>query len=256
MCRRKINIVLIFLVISSVSCRSLRVAETGSGEGDYMVRSEKFFREVNGNNLTSGPVSINRIIIRYTSGGQSRRLRANMKYDGRDKMLISIRTFAGIEAARIFAEGDSVKINDRINRICYRGTNEDLSIKYGLSVDDIGLLLGDMIEIGGQKGKIACVDGQVKVVDMTEGTEMEYIIDCSNQKLMVVRGSTGPGNNDVRGLFKEFTDNGEVKYPAEVKWNIADRNTEIELELGNVQRKENMSFVFREGKGYTVKSIL
>ncbi|MFP4489165.1 MAG: hypothetical protein ACLFN1_07660, partial [Bacteroidales bacterium] len=95
MCRRKINIVLIFLVISSVSCRSFRVAETVSGEGDYMVRSEKFFREVNSNNLTSGPVSINRIIIRYTSGGQSRRLRANMKYDGSDKMLISIRTFAG-----------------------------------------------------------------------------------------------------------------------------------------------------------------
>ncbi|MFP4487708.1 MAG: DUF4292 domain-containing protein, partial [Bacteroidales bacterium] len=146
--------------------------------------------------------------------------------------------------------------DDNINRIFYRGTKEDLSIKYGISVDDIGLLLGDMKEIGSQKGKIACIDGQVKVVDMTEGTEMEYIIDCTNRKLMVVRGRTGPGNNAVSGLFKEFTYNGEVKYPAEVKWNIADRYTEIALELDNVQRKENMSFVFREGKGYTVKSIL
>lgn len=256
MCRRKINIILIFLIIASVSCRSLRVTETDRREEDYMVRSENFLREVSGNNLTSGPVSINRIIIRYKSGGQSRRLRANLKYDGSDKMLISIRTFAGIEAARILAEGDSVKINDRINRIYYRGTKEELSIKYGVSLDDIGLLLGDIKEIGGQKGRLACSDGQVTIIDRTEGAEMEYIIDCSNHKLMLVSGRTGPGNNAVTGLFQNFTANDGIKYPSEIKWNITDRDTEIELELDNVMRKENMSFVFREEKSYTVKGIL
>lgn len=221
-----------------------------------MVRSEKFLREVSGNNLTSGPVSINRIIIRYRSGGQSRRLRANLKYDGSDKMLISIRTFAGIEAARIFAEGDSVKINDRLNRIYYRGSREELSIKYGISLDDIGLLLGDIKNVRTQKGRLVCIEGQVVINDRTEGAEMEYIIDCSNHKLMLVSGRIGPGNNAVSGIFQNFTANDGITYPSEIIWNITDRDTEIELELDNVMRKENMSFVFREEKAYTVKSIL
>ncbi len=221
-----------------------------------MVRSERFFREVHNNNLTAGPVSVSRIIIKYRSGEESRRLRANIKYDGKEKMLISIRTFAGIEAARVLFEGDSVKINDRINRIYYRGTADEMTAKYGLNISDIGLFLGDVGEIHGHEGKIACIDGQMKIVDVKDDAKMEYIIDCSKHKLMEARGRTGGSNDIVYGVFTEFSSADGILYPAKLKWSIEARDMEIELELDNVQRLNNMNFIFNEERAYTVKSIL
>ncbi len=221
-----------------------------------MVRSERFFREVRSNNLTDGPVSVSRIIVRYRSGEDSRRLRANLKYDGKDKMLISIRTFAGIEAARILMDGDSVKINDRINKIYYRGTGKEMAAKYGFSIGDIGLLLGDIGEIDQPQGRIACINGQMTITDVRNDTEMEYIFDCDNHKLMAVKGRTGSSYDLLNGVFKEFNTASGLKYPAELKWSIEDRDIEIELEMDNVKRLDNMNFIFNEDRNYTIRGIL
>lgn len=221
-----------------------------------MVRSEEFLREVRNNNLTAGPVSVSRIIIKYRIGEDSRRLRANFKYDGNEKMLISIRTFAGIEAARILIERDSVKINDRINKIYYRGTEKEMNAKYGFSIGDISLFLGDIGEIERTRGKIACIEGQVKVNVGSGDAKMEYIIDCGNHKIMAVRGRTGGSKGVIKGVFKDFTKEDGLKYPTEIKWSIEDRDIEIEVEMDNVKRQDNMNFIFDEEKSYALKGLL
>lgn len=221
-----------------------------------MVSSRRFFNEVSSNNLTAGPLSVNRIIIRYRTSEISRRFRANMKYDGNKRILISIRTFAGIEAVRIMADGDSVKVNDRINRIYYRGTNTELRQKYGVNIQDIGLLLGDMDALDDVNGELACTNDQVKINDLQGGSYMEYIIDCNKHKLKNVRGSTGTGTGVIQGEFMEFTEDEGFKYPARVKWKFDKQDLEIELEIDNVSRPGNLNFIFRKEEGYIEKSIL
>ena len=50
-----------------------------------------------------------------------------------DKFLISIKSHTGIEVARIFLTGDSIMINDRINKKLYYGSTSYLKNKYGLT---------------------------------------------------------------------------------------------------------------------------
>ena len=130
---QKLNIVLLVItVIISSSCQNLRIKGSRGEKGAREINSGRFREEMKATNITGQPLSISRITITYENSYERRRLRANARLNGKGDLLVSVRTFAGIEAARILITRDTVKVADRINRICYIGETKELEEKYGV----------------------------------------------------------------------------------------------------------------------------
>jgi hypothetical protein len=252
--RQKLNIIIvvILLVISS-SCQSLRIK---GGRGDSRtgeINAGRFIAEMKSTNISAQAVSINRIVINYENDFERRRLRANARLDGKGNVLVSIRTFAGIEAARILITKDTVKVADRINRICYVGNTTVLASKYGFEYNFINLLFGDFVETNVTERRIACRDGKTEISDFGRG--IRYRIDCSLFKIVEAVGNISEEGNQIRGEFTEFEVENGLIYPSKIIWNLGIDNTIIEMGMQNISRSDNDELRFNVGDSYRVKEL-
>ena len=255
MYRKTINIVIIIIVIALSSCGSIRLSDKGRGSGDFEVNSERLLGRVRTNNILETPLAINKITVTYMEGGERRRLRANLKYNGVDSMLISIRTFAGIEAARVLIAKDTVQISDKINKILYKGLTEQISNKYGINFDFIELIFGDINEIDVKSKRIKCENGITKIYKTETEKNIEYTIDCNINKLIEVVGNLGEENEIVRGRFDSFREENGLLYPGSINWKMEEKEIEIQLELQNLKKSGKTYIVFRTGRGYKEKIL-
>lgn len=253
--REKLNILLLLLIVITGSCRSTRISESTVSKEGTVINTARFLRAVDSRNIFSDPLIINRITVNYSSGSERYRFRANLKYDGENTILLSIRTFAGIEAARIFMDADSVKIIDRLNKIYYRGKTKDLEKKYGLPAGNIGLLFGDFMYNGGG-GRKKCIDGYVSRKVADERGVMEYTFDCSEKKLAVVGGILAAGGTSIKGRFGSFRQENGLIFPATIEWQAENIGVNLQMEMRNLRETENISLIFRPGKDYTVRDII
>jgi len=255
MYRGKLNIIIIIIVITVSSCRSLRLYETGTESGTVEINAEKIVERVRLNNIIAGPLAINKIIINYEQEGESRRFRANLKYNGSDSILISIRTFAGIEAARVLIEKDTVRISDKINKIYYLGSTEHLGEKYGIKFDFIDLFFGDIGNIDIRKRRLKCEEGLVKIQENVPGRTIEYTIDCNVSKIIAIEGTIGYEGEKIRGIFDEFRSEDGLLYPGKISWHLNGEETVIYIEMQNLKRSNSSNIIFRVGSDYKLRLL-
>ena len=252
--RQKLNVFLIiFLLIVSSSCRSIRLAggkeENRTGE----INAGRFMEEMKSTNITDRPIAINRIIINYENSYESRRLRANAKMDGKGNLLVSIRTFAGIEAARILIGKDTVKVADRINRIYYIGDTKILEEKYGIEYKFINLLFGDFLETDVLKRRLKCRDGLAEIDDYKRG--IKYTVDCDLYKIIEAVRKFDEEGRIIRGTFSEFTEENGMLYPASIKWDLVVNNLTIDMYMQNIRISDDDELIFRVSDSYQVKRL-
>lgn len=251
---QKLNIVLIMgLLLFSFSCRSLRIAGEGGENRTGEISAGRFIDGMRSTNITEQPISINRIIINYENNYERRRLRANAKMDGKGNLLLSVRTFAGIEAARILIGKDTVKVADRINRICYVGDTKILGEKYGIEHNFINLLFGDFVETDVIKRRITCRQGLTEINDYQRG--IIYTIDCNLYKILEAVGKFDEGEREIRGEFSEFTEENGLLYPARIKWDLGVNDMKIEIEMQNIRKNDDGELIFRISDSYQVKRL-
>ena len=255
--REKLNILLLLLLLMVItgSCRSTRISESRVSKESPEINAAWFLRSVESRNIFSGALIINRITVNYNSGGERHRFRANLKYDGENAVLISIRTFAGIEAARIFMDADSVKIIDRLNKIYYRGKTRELEEKYGLPLGNIGLLFGDFI-YKGARGKKECIEGYVTREIADRNGIMKYTFDCSEKKLAEVEGIVAAGGAFINGSFGNYRQENGLIFPATIEWQGGRIDAQLQMEMRNLREPDNVSLIFRPGEDYTVRDII
>lgn len=245
--------ILLVLVLFGTSCRSLRISTSKEETETREINSVRLIGEVKKNNIINSAISISKIVINYSGGGENRRLRANLKSDGKGQMLISIRTIAGIEAARILVTGDSVHVADKLNRIYYRGRIEKVAVKYGISYDLINLLFGDFNEDVNIARRVRCVKGKAMVTD--EKNNIEYTFDCGVYKLVEARGGINRMHDTYKGTFGEFKKEDGMIYPGEIIWQLEGGSTRLELTLDNFKKRNDNELVFTNVDNYEVRII-
>lgn len=255
MYRKRIIIIILTVIIAVSSCRSLRLTDAEARKGTFEVNSDKLIEKVAVNNIIDEPLAINKIAVTYEDAVERRHFRANLKYNGADSILISIRTFAGIEAARVLIEKDTVKILDRINKILYIGNNEKISKKYGVNIGSIELFFGDINKIENEKKRIKCVDGKAEIIQKEGEGNIIYTVDCNINKLVKVEGNLGIENEDVSGTFNEFRRENGFLYPGKISWQLQGKEIEIQIEMQNLKRIEKSYIVFRTGRDYKEKIL-
>ncbi|MBS0009992.1 MAG: DUF4292 domain-containing protein [Bacteroidales bacterium] len=243
------------LLAMMTSCRALREKAGERMMGRELISSEKLLTDLASNNIMNEAVTINRIIINYRHEGEKRRIRANVKYNGRDSILLSLRTFAGIEAARILIDDNMIHIMDRINKIYYNGSVEKVGDRYGISFAYVKMLFGDITDLVIRDRRIRCQNGIVDIRHISAEENLVYSIDCANSKILAVEGTVARGNNMIKGTFSDFKNENDLLYPGHVEWYINDYETELKMEISNVKRTMDPRLVFSVGREYTVRNI-
>ncbi len=184
-------------------------------------------------NISNENFFISKANVEITGNDGNEKLLCSIKYNVPGMYLISVRGRTGIEAARLFITGDSVLINDRINRKLYYGSSKKLIRKYGFNESIIPLILGDYLNGDlTEKNSEKCVNGLYKKVNSFNGNSIDYTIDC--RILKVVSATTGY-DNKVKLKYSGFITRDKILVPGEIEIRDLGGMTKILIKIEKIE---------------------
>jgi hypothetical protein len=240
--QKVIYILIIFILVAG--CAVSRKAELTGTETE--VPSALIIENIVSNNLTNNDFIIQKAEIEINNQGSESSFLASIKYKKERKYLLSIRTKAGIEVARIFITGDTILANDRINKKLYYGSPEYLEKKYGISIASIPVVLGDLlIDYYPGNGNLQCRNGKAGINGTIENKEISYIIDCREKKIEEVKYRNNPEASQIEIIFRDFGKIDYCSYPStiELKDHYGGSSIKISIKKISLNPEEELKFI-------------
>ncbi|HOS70841.1 MAG TPA: DUF4292 domain-containing protein, partial [Bacteroidales bacterium] len=183
--------------------------------------------------------------------GSQRKLLGTVKYRSPGEYLISLRHNTGIEAARIFIKGDSVMVNDRINRNLYIAENDYLQDRFGIGTTLVPLVFGDFLETMTDVVTLKdCRSGVSEIQGYAGNRDIWYCIDCKSGKASSVTVSDRIGRNSVSLSFGEYRKTGYFIYPGRIKIEDNSGLGKISISVNSVEFRDSQKLEFLPGRNY------
>lgn len=250
---RKIAYILVVLFLTA-GCSALRPAfrpeQKVIGDKDKV----NLFEVVKNQNITLHNFYIQKAQVEINSNNTSETFLASIKFLYPDTFLISIRSKAGIEAARIYFTKDTILINDRINRKLLYGKPAIAGRKYGIAPESFPLILGDMISENGNVLFSECLNGEATLNSSFHGSKIKYVLDCEKGKVAsaVQEGS----NSSILTVlkFEKFIRERDIFYPSDIS--IVKDELKINIRIDNIEYPWNGTIEFIHGKNYELIELL
>ena len=199
-------------------------------------------------NLSSSGFFISKAEVEISGKDIDQNILCTVKFTPPESYLISLRSRTGIEAARLFVSGDTVLMNDRINRRLYYGSNEKLAEKYGFSYSTIALIFGDYLQSEQvNPAPVTCDEGLLRKRNMVERTMVEYTIDCKLAK--TIFASAGR-KNELNLRYSDFKKYDRIVIPERVEIEDKSRQIKILLTIMKIEFPWEGSIEFIPGSGY------
>jgi len=194
--------VIIFILLAG--CSTIKFGVKNSSIPDNVIVTGSILQRVEKQNITRESFFIQKLEISLDAIDEDRKFFGSVKFVSPDKYLISLRSIAGIEVARIFMSDDTVLVNDRINRTLYYGSSHDFEKKYGITSDIIPIILGDYVSSKREEdANEQCIDGMLSVNRRMKGVIVKYLIDCKKAK--AIQTFTENSNGDrIEIKYNEF----------------------------------------------------
>ena len=228
---RKIGYILIAVILVS-GCsverrhkRSIGIANAGKEGVDIRERLVS-------QNITLGSFYVEKAEFRVIGGDDEKRGIATVKFVMPDKFLVSIKSIGGIEFARIYLEGDSIQINDRMDKKLYYGSASYVKRKYGLTTAVLPVILGDYInEDTADSTRVKCREGNFSVKGKVRKLIVNYIVDCKLGKIIqAIPGESGMDSGLMFSYSDFFQVNG-INIPGRIEVSDKLKNTRIEIKI-------------------------
>lgn len=253
---RKINLIL-FLLIFSIGCSVVRNRESRNNNLSDSTDTDRLLESANNQNITRNDFFIQKAELKITTQDETEKLLATIKFKKPDLYLISIRSRAGIEVARIYLSGDTILINDRINKKQYYGSPEYLAGKYGVTVSVLPVILGDFIEdnMSGSNTE-KCLDGKLDINSKVNGTGIKYIIDCKKRKSILAITENSLNIKKIEIRYSDFLKSGDVLFPGKIEIRDFQSNTNIEIKIHRIESPWNGDLEFIPGNKYEIIQLL
>jgi hypothetical protein len=212
---------------------------------------------VKNNNITNSSFFISKAEVEILDDHKTVRIRISLKYIYPEKYLLSIRNLTGIEVARIFISGDSVLINDRLNRQLLYGSNKDIAVKYGFDIDFIPVILGDLAKGHCSiRREESCIKGLFETTCSLEDVNINYIIDCNKLKVISAFAKNSRNKNTISLKFSEFKKIGKLILPEEIRVEEKERMLDMIIKIKNIQLPWDGTFNFYPEAKYEMIPIL
>jgi hypothetical protein len=231
----------------SVSRKQRRTSETDT----IQVPRGDIYESLINQNITNKSFFIDKAEFRIKGSGGEKTGIATIKFKPPDKYLISIKSKAGIEIARIYLSEDSIFVNDRLSKKLYYGSTSYLKSKYGLTTAVLPLIFGDFLnENIYDNNKPDCEDGKIKMEAIIKDIKINYVVDCKYGKSILAL----PANEEMSGRMKieygKFFMSNDIYIPGIVKISENQNNTRIEIKIKRIIFPWEGSIEFVPGKQY------
>lgn len=245
---------IILLEVILVSCSVPRKAFTEERNESF---NGSFMESIERQNVTATGFFIQKAEIEIKSTEIRERFIANLKFSKPDKYLISLRSRTGIEGARVYISGDSILVNDRINKKLYSGNSLYLSRKFGLSQSILPLLFGDLINDKKNEGsQIVCKGNIQNLESRIKGMDLNYIIDCNKRKVLSVKQGRSIEGHEVDFVYSKFFRIGNIFVPKIIELTDIQNNTKIKIKILKLEKPWEGNILFVPGKGYELIELL
>ena len=219
--------------------------------------SDNILENVARQNITSAGFFIQKAEIELTNQNGKQKFLASIKFEYPYKYIISIKSRAGIEGARIYISKDSIMVNDRINKKMYFGTTFSLTRKYGLSQSLLPLVFGDLlVEKNQQKLKEKCLDGNLEFNCVLRGVSLNYELDCKKSKSLKVTIRNNYLQKDVNIISEGYLKTGNIVIPRVIEVEELNTNIKFRIRYIKIQYPWNGTVKFVPGKGYELIELL
>ena len=208
-------------------------------------------------NITNTGFYIQKAEIETVTSAGNDKFTAIIKFEKPDKYLISLRSRTGIEGARIYISGDSIQMNDRINRKLYYGTSIYLQKKYGFSQSFLPLIFGDIL-LDKKCGllKENCIEDKLNIVCQLAGVPLNFSIDCKKRKLITVDQVTGINKESMSMRYSNYFKAGNILIPRTIEFDDKKYGIAVKIKISKVQSPWSGSISFIPGKGYELIELL
>jgi hypothetical protein len=243
------QVILILTIISLLTgCSSAGKGKSTSNDVDSS--------NVSDYNLTKGNFQIERADITYSERGNTDNFLMSVKFVFPDRYLVSIRSKAGIEAARIYIKGDSIFMNDRINQVYYYGKSEQVTKKWGISVSYMPVILGDLIVNSKLNNKVPeCSEGVISFITNLKGNMCKYDIDCSYKKIVSSEFQAESPSQKVTLNYTKFVKTGNHKYPSIVIIGVGKDDRSIEMKIRKIAFDTDNDIRFVPGTKFDIEAL-
>jgi hypothetical protein len=239
------------------SCSVTKNLKKGKEGNSNLIFSDNVLEDVKEQNISKNNYFIQKAEIELITGNNKEKFLANIKFEKPDKYLVSLRSKTGIEGARIYISGDTILVNDRINKRMYYGTSFYLKKKFGLTQTFLPLIFGDIIiNSDCEKGQEKCVDDKMSVSCIQKGVKLSYEIDCRKRKSVSVTQMNNFAMDGFKITYGGFYRLGNKFIPKSVEFKDNQYNTAINIKILKVEMSWNGSAKFIPGKGYELIELL
>lgn len=162
-------------------------------------------------------------------GNEEYKLVINLRKSPDNRYLLSIRNRTGIEIARIYADSDTLLVNDRLNKVLMTGDAGVIEKKLGIDFRLIPVILGDIIAPREVKDSLIC-DGESGSIQYSDrGLTYLYTVKCSLRKPVAFDVKDRNEKLLSHIEYSDFNTRNKLKYPAKI--NIKGRNTDEYLSV-------------------------
>ncbi len=212
--------------------------------------SELSWNSIIEKNLTNNDFNIQKAEIQYIEEEKSINLVASLKYRKDEIYLVSLRSKAGIEIARIFLTQDTILVNDRINKKLYYGATDYLEEKYGISADAIPIIFGDLIVDGNKEINMECKGGTGIINGRINLKSINYRINCTKRKVSDINICSDTDERLIEIKLSNFKNIEDKIFPETIELIDADSKSEIKISIKKIEFNIEESLKFIPGTNY------
>lgn len=239
---------IIFVTLIMAGCSSARISQSAN-EPDKRSGVESL-EDIMSLNLTNNNFQIQKASLEIVTESGTEKLMASMKYRMPGTYLISLRSTAGIEAARFYITNDTILVNDRINRKLFHASPLYLEEKYGVSTAYLPVIIGDLVGNMNNSEKIECINGEYSLVEKTGRDNIEFTVSCRNGKVSeVITGNIYSGNRIIVE-FSRLRSAGNLNYPGDIYIRHTGGKESVRLIIERINSINDEEIVFIPGRNY------
>ena len=238
------------------SCSTIRKGQRSSEEIGWGNKGKSLEEILEKNNIAGKGLIISKARIKYSDDATEASFTAVIRINKKGEILASLKSFAGIEVARVIFTEDTFYLFDRIHRTVSFSSFEDVGKRYGLKKEWMMMLLGDTPGILTEKGnKIKCRDGVGARERTIGGFRIGEEFDCNAGKATDVSMMEASGRLLSTLRFSEFIKISEIVIPSLVVIDSRTNLFHVEMSIEKVETGWDGEIDFVRPNGYELIKI-
>lgn len=250
-------IAIVILGFFSAGCSVIRNKSNRDLEISKEFFSDNILESIKNQNVTNNDFFIQKAEIEIINQNIRQKLIGSVKFIHPDKYLISIKGRTGIEGARIYISGDTMLINDRINKKVFSVSALFIKRKYGTSAEFLPLIFGDVVlEKNSEGNKASCSGDKINFICAVQGILLNYEINCKKRKTVLVKQMNSTDLKSIEIKYSNYIYIGNLIMPGNIELIDSQRNIRLMIKVVKMQQPWNGKVEFIPGRDYETIEIL